>query len=556
MNEIYNQIIYYANSLWRRRWYALATAWVICLIGWAIVAAMPNVYVSKGRIYVDTANVLRPLLRGILVENDVRAEVRVLQRTLLSRPNLERAVRMVDLDITAVTPSEMQILIDSVRDRTSLTVADVELDLFTVSFEDPDPRRARDLVQALINIFIESSLGQGGQDLDQARDFIEDQLDDYERQLDVAEQRLARFKLENADLLPGSRSFLDRARGLREELAAAEVQLTEAKAQRAVLRRELNSIEELLEVGDNGYAGSGPPTDNAVRIIQLEGMLEDLLSRYTEQHPDVVTIRRRLDALNEEENEALLNLPVDSEDIGLVEDNGGPTFGIPNPVYSQTHSALLQMETTVEVLEKRVERLKGAVEVANQKSAKVPLVEAELSRLNRDYNVIKAKYEDFLSRRETALIAQRRNVSGDKVQFRIVDPPKVPAFPSGPNRPLFLTVVLFIGLGAGIGLALVLVILDDTYATASGLRDEFGLPVFGTISSLQSFGDRLWSLSRITTTVVAGVGIFATYGFLQIVEQNSGLNSTGLLQISPDIINRALNLVQQTFAGALTGIGV
>ena len=178
-----------------------------------------------------------------------------------------------------------------------------------------------------------------------------------------------------------------------------------------------------------------------------------------------------------------------------------------------------------------------------------------MSRLTRDYGMIREKYEDFLSRRETALIAQRRNVSGDKVQFRIVDPPKVPAFPTGPNRPLFLTVVLFVGLAAGVGIAMVMVILDDSYSTANSLRDEFGVPVFGTVSNLQSFGDRLWSISRITTTVVMGVGLFATYGFLQIVEQNSGLSYSGLSEFSPGILNRALNIVQQTFAGVLTGVG-
>ena len=551
MNEIYSQITLYANSLWRRRWYALGTAWVVCLIGWAIVAAMPNVYVSSGRIYVDTANVLGPLLRGILVENDVRSEVRLLQQTLLSRPNLERAVRMVDLDITADTPSDMQVLIDSVRSRTKLASSAVQSDLFSVSFEASDPRQARDVVQALITIFVESSLGKGAQGLDQARDFIEQQLDDYEQQLDSAEQRLAKFKLKNADLLPGRSSFLAKAQEAREALAQAQIQLKEATAKRAVLRREIASIEELLKVGANGGDGFGPPSGNHLRILQLQATLEELLSRYTQDHPDVKTVQRRLEALQEEENEALLNLPIGSEEGELEGAGDDSGFGIPNPVYSQTHAQLLQLETSVEILEDRVERLTEVVAQANQKSSRVPLVEAELSRLKRDYNVIRGKYEDFLSRRETALIAQKRNVSGDKVQFRIVDPPKVPAFPSGPNRPLFLTVVLFVGLGAGAGLAMVLVILDDTYSTANSLRDEFGVPVFGTVSNLQSFGERLWSLSRVTTTIVAGVGIFATYGFLQIVEQNSGLNNAGLLELSPDFLNRALNIVQQTFAGVL-----
>ncbi|MEM7226390.1 MAG: XrtA system polysaccharide chain length determinant [Pseudomonadota bacterium] len=554
MNEIYAQITHYANSLWRRRWYALATAWVVCLIGWAVVAAMPNVYVSSGRIYVDTANVLAPLLRNLIVSNDVRQEVRLLQQTLLSRPNLERAVRMVDLDITVDTPADMQALVDSVRSRTKLTSSVVETDLFSVSFESDDPRQARDVVQALITIFVESSL-KGSQGLDQARDFIERQMADIKVQLDVAEDRLAKFKLENVDLLPGRTSFLEKAQQARDSLAQSEVQLKEAIAQRAVLRAEIAKIDELLKVGAEGADGLGPPTGDHLRILQLEAQLEQMLSLYTSEHPDVKWLQRRLEALREEENEELLNLPIGSEEGELESAGNDSGYGIPNPVYANTHAQLLQLETTVKLLEDRVERLRKTVAVANEKSAKVPLVETELGRLNHDYTALKSKYQEFASRLDTAMISEGYVTSGDKVQFRIVDPPKVPAFPSGPNRPLFLTVVLFVGLGAGLGLAMVLVILDDTYSTAASLRDEFGVPVFGTISNLQSFGDRLWSLSRATTTIVAVVGIFATYGFLQIVEQNSGLNNSGFFEFSPNILNRALNLVQQTFAGVMTGGG-
>ena len=554
MNELYTQAVHYANSLWRRRWIALSIAWVFCLIGWAIVAALPNTYVSSGRIYVDTANVLGPLLRGLLVENDVRSEVRLLQQTLLSRPNLERAVRMVDLDITADTPQQLEVLIDSVRDRTTLLSSVTEEDLFSVSFTDSDPRRARDLVQALITIFVESNLGESRSDLESARAFINDQLTEYERQLDIAEKRLAEFKLENAVLLPGQSTFLARTQEMREQLAYTKTQLAEAIAQRNVMRQELASIDELLEFGAQG--GDGPPSDSAIRILQLNATLEELLSRYTEDHPDVKTVMRRLEALEAEENEFLLSLPIGSEEDAPEDLAGGPGYGIPNPVYAQTHAALVQRESDVKVLEERVRRLTEAVEQLSETAAQAPVVEAELARLNRDYDVIKSKYEQFLSRRETARIAQDRDNKADKVQFRIIDPPKVPSFPTGPNRPVLLTLVLFLGLGAGVGVAAVMVILDTTYSTASGLRDEFGLPVLGTVTSLKSMGHRLWGVSRVATTAVAALGIFATYGLLQLVEQNSGLNNAELLELSPGFINRTINFVQQTLAGVLPGVGL
>ena len=76
----------YATSFWRNRWYGVAVAWLVCIAGWIGVSAMPNVYQSSARLYVDADAVLTPLLRGLALDNTAAGQLEVMQSTLLSRP--------------------------------------------------------------------------------------------------------------------------------------------------------------------------------------------------------------------------------------------------------------------------------------------------------------------------------------------------------------------------------------------------------------------------------------------------------------------------------------
>src|SRR5579863_9554469 len=125
-------VMTYARALWRRRWYAAAVAWVICLAGWAFVIHLPNQYEAKARIYVDTESMLRPLLRGIAADSNILSQVDLMQRTLLSRPNLQKVSHMADLDLAAHTPADTEGVINDLRART--TVSGEGRNLFTISY--------------------------------------------------------------------------------------------------------------------------------------------------------------------------------------------------------------------------------------------------------------------------------------------------------------------------------------------------------------------------------------------------------------------------------------
>ena len=112
MQELLSQITVYVWGVWRFRWVALASAWVLAILGWVLVWQMPASYVATARIYVDTNTVLGPLLNGMAVQPNVNQRIRLMSQTLLSRPNLERLMRMSDLDITVKNDREEEEALD------------------------------------------------------------------------------------------------------------------------------------------------------------------------------------------------------------------------------------------------------------------------------------------------------------------------------------------------------------------------------------------------------------------------------------------------------------
>ena len=111
-------LLLYARAMWRRRWYAAIVAWLIAAAGWTFVTMLPNSYETQTRIYVDTNSMLGPLLKGIAVDYNVLSIVDLMERTLLSQPNLEKVVRMADLDASGEGTED---LIADLRRRISIT---------------------------------------------------------------------------------------------------------------------------------------------------------------------------------------------------------------------------------------------------------------------------------------------------------------------------------------------------------------------------------------------------------------------------------------------------
>ncbi|EGH00197.1 hypothetical protein imdm_1610 [gamma proteobacterium IMCC2047] len=111
-----------------------------------------------------------------------------------------------------------------------------------------------------------------------------------------------------------------------------------------------------------------------------------------------------------------------------------------------------------------------------------------MADLNRDYDVVKRKYQELLTRREQAQITQKASQASDDIEFRVVDPARVPFEPAGPPRIIFMTAVLIAGVAIGIAVSLLLVLLKPTYSSVRMLALSTGMTVLGTVSLVEDSG--------------------------------------------------------------------
>ena len=68
MNEVIQQLLGYLRGMWHRKWVGLATAWVVAIVGVTIAMRIPDRYEATARVYVDTQNLLRPLMEGLSIQ--------------------------------------------------------------------------------------------------------------------------------------------------------------------------------------------------------------------------------------------------------------------------------------------------------------------------------------------------------------------------------------------------------------------------------------------------------------------------------------------------------
>lgn len=534
MNELYQLFFHYLNALWKRRWIVLLGAWAVAVPGWLIVASMPSIYQSSSRVYVDTSSILQPLLRGMAIQPDLRGQVQLMKQTLLSRPNLMEVARRTDYDLTVRSDSQMEALINRIQSR--IIIASDRQNVFSISFQDSEPQRAHNVVQALLSMFVEGNLGQNRQDLDTAEQFLDRQIAEYEARLEEAEDRLARFKQENIDVVLGEGSYLTRATNANNQKERLEQDLAVAIAQRNHLRQELEQIPETLPTD---LLNAGPPDDTERRIVEIEAQLRQLLSQYTEKHPDVVTLRRQLESLLAKQEASRKALAEAGE--GLEADN--VAYGEPNPIYAQVKLQLIELETQIENLHRRAAVARVEAEALAAKAEEVPRVEAEFQRLNRDYGIVKARYDELLSRRESARMSRSREAVGQEVQYRMIEPPVVPNQPVGPNRPLFLGAVTVFSVAAGLGMAMVLVILDTSFSSVAELRSYTGLRILGSVSDTRRHGDR--RLADVVVLLAGFAALVGVLGLLLVVERQYGLDTIVSANLGRDIFGKATDGVVQ-----------
>lgn len=464
MEHLFQELVQQLRATWRRRWWILPIAWLVCVLGWAYIFTLPDTYQVSSRVYVNTQSILTPLLRGMTVRPDVEQRIRMMTNTLLSNSNLQEVARKADLDVLADT-GDTDELVEMLREGVELSGKGENI--YTISFQHEDPEIAYRVVRETGNLFMEQGLGSSRLDLVSSQRFIERQLERYEEKLHAKEKEIERFKQENSAYLSGEGSFYDRLERTRQRLEEAKLKREEARQRVQSLRSQL---EEGSGADSQAAAYSNPQLEE--RIARLKTELDELRRRYTERHPDVAQTRR---ILNE------LQAKLEREAQEYAENPDAATSG-DSPLHtalSEARSQVAALQTRVAEYRSRVERLEGAID-------RVPQVESEYTALTRNYDALKESYRRLLDKHQQAVLSGQVESETSSVDFRVLEPPQRPEEPAAPNRAGLASAVLVLGLGAGSGFAFLLAQIRGTLVGINQLAELTGRPVLGQVSRVRT----------------------------------------------------------------------
>lgn len=462
MNEVFDEFRSAIHSIWHRRWLALGVAWGVAVLGWLIVALIPNSYEAKARIFVQLDDVLS---EQIGIANSGEKEIERVRQTLVSAVNLEKVIRATKLGESIENQRDMEKAIASLSEK--VTVKSEEDSLFELSAtvgrgelsDAENAKLSQEVVQKLIDIFREENIAGNRGEVAQTVVFLDQQLEERKKELEEAEQRRLAFEAEHPDLIGGSSALTGRVTALRTELRGVEADLAAAQSALAAINGQLAGTPRSI-AGEGGGGASGA-------LAQARSELAGLQARgLTDSHPDVVAMKKRISLL---------------EPQAAREGGGG---GSPNPAYTSLVSIRAEREANVQALTARKAALQSELAAMMASQADEPAVAAEANRISRDYEVLKDKYDEILKNREEMRLRGQVENERSSFRFEVIDPPTVPNVPAAPNRPLLLIGVLLAALAAGAGVAFAMGQLRSTFATTAKLERAMDLPVLGAISQV------------------------------------------------------------------------
>ena len=288
MNGLYDELRIAIHSVWNRRWLALAIAWGVCILGWLVVAMIPNKYESKAQIQVQTQSMLSTQV-GIDPQAQ-RKSIQQLQQTLTSSTNLEKVVRGTDLGSTIASDGELAGKIEGLR--ANIEVKAEQDDFFAITAKQPSPKLARDVVQKLIDVAEEDNIAGDRKETGQTLRFLDAQIEARQKALQESEAKRVAYETQNLGLLPGVGSVSQRMEASRAELSQIESQLIQARSSLAALNGQLAGTPSTLNTPSMG--GGGAPS----ALGQAQGELASMRARgFTDSHPDVIAMKNQVAAL-------------------------------------------------------------------------------------------------------------------------------------------------------------------------------------------------------------------------------------------------------------------
>ncbi len=470
------------RGMWRFRRIAIVVAWCTAVVLWLVVFLIPDTYQASAKIFVDTGTTLSQATKGISLEDNVTDQIERVSSALLGTPQLRKVAEETNLLAGVIAPEQQQAVIDDLRQRIDI-LADVDPQnphappkKFTITYQDGNRQRSIAVVDRLLNGFVEGSLLDKSEGSQVAEQFLSQQIVDYGRRLSSNEQQLADFKKQHIGFLPNQAGdFFSRLQAQQQALTQLREGLFVAVRKRGELAAEMKSGQQFTASGSLASGGGTTALDTEQQLALDQQQLAQMLLKYTDKYPSVISLRESIKELEAREKEEAA--AAKHGDLGAASSLGLAA----SPVYMKLQEEYNAEQVEIASLQQQISDRQEQIASLKSQMNSAPLIQAQYAQLTRNYDVTRKQYDELLARLDSARLGQQAASTG-LVKFQVIDPPAASFQPVFPQRPLLIIGAFFAALAAGIGAAYLLHLLRPVFVSTRQLTAATGLAVLGEVS--------------------------------------------------------------------------
>jgi polysaccharide chain length determinant protein (PEP-CTERM system associated) len=445
------------------------------------------------------------------VTDSLSDRISTIRQQVTSRSNLENLINRLGL-YTEEDPQKPQMLM---QDKVEQMRRDIQVEVhrraaFSISFISSSPEKAQEVANALTSSFIDEHLRVREEQSIGTTKFLEDELARINEILSKKEATLTAYKQQHLGSLPEDLDVnLRRMEQLGNKVASIDRSLDEARTQKIMLQQQIDTLKNLA-TGASGNQDVFLTSGNGIspEIQQLTQQLKNLRLHYTENHPDVIKVKKMIEKI-EMAKEDSASTTEDEEVIQTPSSVAGESiFSAQQETFefqlATLHKTIKDLQAERGKNEKQISLLAERIDAA-------PKRQLELISLQRDYNAIKSQYDSLLAKKLASQLAENMEKRQKGEQFLVLDRAKLPEKPFSPNVQKIMVMALMGGLFAGCALALGLEYLDQSFRDYEELGEFLQIPVLAVIPRLETTVEaRKRKRLRIIAYCLSGCFLVAT----------------------------------------------
>lgn len=492
----------YGAMLKRRWWVILIPAAILPLIGFAITYIVPPQYISQTLVLVEQQKVPESYVKPVISE-DLSGRLASMREQILSRSRLAPIIERFNL--YGGKGISMDDRIDMARK--GIGIRPIQSDIartgglpgFYITFTAGDARTAQLVCGEITSLFVSENLHARATSAEGTTDFLKGQLADAKSKLDEQAAKLAKFQQAYAGKLPGEESTnLNMLTTLNTQLDAATQSLTRMEQDKSYMEAMLSQ-----QMAQNTQSPGVAPQAQQAELQQLLDQENELTARYTDDYPDVLSVRRKIKDLRAQMAKAPAPSTTSAAPATTSAPNRNDTLGV-----QQLRAQLRALELGIAQKKRDQERAQGQLRLYQDRISSTPAVQEEFKNITRDTQTAQQFYDELLNKMNMSKMATDLERRQQGEQFRVMDEPNLPEEPAFPKRSVFV----FGGLAAGIGLGLLIAGLLEYRDTA--LRSERDVWAFTQLPTLAVIefateaarpqGKRRWIFGRHKPDLTAG----------------------------------------------------